>query len=183
MRISYQVRTSNVVRDLVASGSFDIGLAADEIDTDGVLHSVFTTPRAVCVIPQGHPLANRDVITPADLNDEGFLALAPEDTVRLAMDRIFAEHRVQPRILVETPYGVTIAILASQSLGIGLVNPFIIADKMIQGIVVRPLEPAVHFRALLLRPAGSANSRLVSAFTAELYAIRNAFAVSEESAS
>lgn len=81
---------------------------------------------------------------------------------------------VQPRILVETPYGVTIAILAAQGLGTGLVNPFIIADKMIRGIVVRPFEPAVHFRALLLKPPGSANSRLVSAFAAELFAVRNA---------
>ena len=54
--------------------------------------------------------------------------------------------------------------------------------EMIQGIVVRPFEPAVHFRALLLKPPGSANSRLVSAFVAEHYAVRNAFAVSEESA-
>ncbi len=177
VRISYQVRTSNVVRDLVASGSFDVGLAADEIDTNGVLHSVFTTPRAVCVMPKNHRLAGRSVIMPADIEGEGFLALAPEDTVRLAMDRIFAEHGVQPRILVETPYGVTIAILAAQGLGLGLVNPFIIADRMIKGIAVRPFEPAVHFRALLLKPPDGINSLLVSDFIAELYAVRNAFGV------
>lgn len=173
VRISYQVRTSNVVRDLVASGSFDIGLAADEVDTSGVLYSVFTTPRAVCVMPQNHPLAGRAVITPADIGEEGFLALSPEDTVRLAMDRIFAEQGIHPRILVETPYGVTIAILAAQGLGIGLVNPFVIADKMISGIAVRPFEPAIHFRSLILRPPDGINSQLVSDFTAELYAARN----------
>jgi DNA-binding transcriptional LysR family regulator len=179
VRISYQVRTSNVVRDLVASGSFDVGLAADEIDTSGVLHSIFTTPRAVCVMPKNHRLASRSVITPADIEDEGFLALAPEDTVRLAMDRIFAEHGVHPRILVETPYGVTIAILAAQGLGLGLVNAFIIADRMIKGIAVRPFEPAVHFRALLLKPPDGVNSLLVSDFVAELYAVRNAFGVAD----
>lgn len=179
VRISYQVRTSNVVRDLVASGSFDVGLAADEIDTSGVLHSIFTTPRAVCVMPKNHRLASRSVIAPADIEDEGFLALAPEDTVRLAMDRIFAEHGVHPRILVETPYGVTIAILAAQGLGLGLVNPFIIADRMIKGIAVRPFEPAVHFRALLLKPPDGINSLLVSDFIAELYAVRNAFGVAD----
>jgi DNA-binding transcriptional LysR family regulator len=177
VRISYQVRTSNVVRDLIASGSFDVGLAADEIDTSGVLHSVFTTPRAVCVMPKNHRLASRSVITPADLEGEGFLALAPEDTARLAMDRVFAEHGVHPRILVETPYGVTIAILAAQGLGLGLVNPFIIADRMIKGIAVRPFEPAVHFRALLLKPPDGINSLLVSDFVTELYAVRNAFGV------
>lgn len=173
VRISYQVRTSNVVRDLVASGSFDIGLAADEVDTSGVLHSVFTTPRAVCVMPEAHPLAGRSVITPADIGEEAFLALSPEDTVRLAMDRIFAEQGIHPRILVETPYGVTIAILAAQGLGIGLVNPFVIADRMIGGIAVRPFEPAIHFRSLILRPPDGINSQLVSDFTAELYAARN----------
>ncbi|TKB29922.1 MAG: LysR family transcriptional regulator, partial [Mesorhizobium sp.] len=105
VRISYQVRTSNVVRDLVASGSFDIGLAADEVDTSGVLHSVFNTPRAVCVMPKNHRLAGKAVITPTDLADEAFLALSPEDTVRVAMDRVFTAHGVRPRILIETPYG------------------------------------------------------------------------------
>ncbi|MBN9435822.1 LysR substrate-binding domain-containing protein [Bosea sp. (in: a-proteobacteria)] len=175
VRISYQVRTSNVVRDLVASGSFDVGLAADEVDTSGVLHSVFTTPRAVCVMPKGHRLADRTVITPQDLDSEAFLALSPEDTVRLAMDRIFADHGVHPRILVETPYGVTIAILAAQGLGVGLANPFIIADRMIGGIEVRPFEPAVHFRALLLKPPHGINSLLVTDFISELYIARNAF--------
>jgi DNA-binding transcriptional LysR family regulator len=177
VRISYQVRTSNVVRDLVASGSFDVGLAADEVDTSGILHSVFTTPRAVCVMPKDHRLAHRSVITPEDLSGEAFLTLSPEDTVRVAMDRIFAEHGVHPQIRVETPYGVTIAILAAQGLGVGLVNPFTIADRMIGGIEVRPFEPAIHFRALLLKPPHGVNSRLVTDFISELYAARNAFAV------
>ncbi|WP_379072198.1 LysR substrate-binding domain-containing protein [Mesorhizobium sp. UC22_110] len=174
VRISYQVRTSHVVRDLVASGSFDIGLAADEVDTTGVLHSVFTTPRAVCVMPKNHRLSGKSVVTPADLADEGFLALSPEDTVRLAMDKIFVEHGVRPRVLIETPYGLTIAILAAKGMGVGLVNPSVIADGMIAGIVARPFEPAVHFRALILRPPDGINSALVTDFTAELYAARNA---------
>ncbi len=174
VRISYQVRTSHVVRDLVASGSFDIGLAADEVDTTGVLHSVFTTPRAVCVMPKNHRLSGKSVVTPADLADEGFLALSPEDTVRLAMDKIFVEHGVRPRVLIETPYGLTIAILAAKGMGVGLVNPSVIADGMIAGIVARPFEPAVHFRALILRPPDGINSALVTDFTTELYAARNA---------
>ncbi|TSE14038.1 LysR family transcriptional regulator [Mesorhizobium intechi] len=174
VRISYQVRTSNVVRDLVASGSFDIGLAADEVDTSGVLHSVFTTPHAVCVMPKTHRLARKSTITPSDLADEPFLALSPEDTARVAMDKILAEHGVRPRILVETPYGLTIAILAAKGMGIGLVNSSVIADRMIEGIVARPFEPAVHFRALILRPPDGINSTLIAEFTAELYAARNA---------
>ncbi|GLS38142.1 LysR family transcriptional regulator [Mesorhizobium tianshanense] len=179
VRISYQVRTSNVVRDLVASGSFDIGLAADEVDTSGVLHSVFNTPRAVCVMPKNHRLAEKAVITPTDLADEAFLALSPEDTVRVAMDKVFAAHGVRPRILIETPYGLTIAILAARGMGIGLVNPSVIADRMIAGIIATPFEPAVHFRALILRPPDGINAALITDFTAELYAARNVLSAEE----
>ncbi|RWO89028.1 LysR family transcriptional regulator [Mesorhizobium sp.] len=179
VRISYQVRTSNVVRDLVASGSFDIGLAADEVDTSGVLHSVFNTPRAVCVMPKNHRLAEKAVITPTDLADEAFLALSPEDTVRVAMDKVFAAHGVRPRILIETPYGLTIAILAAKGMGIGLVNPSVITDRMIAGIIATPFEPAVHFRALILRPPDGINSTLITDFTAELYAARNVLSAEE----
>ncbi|WP_342363779.1 LysR substrate-binding domain-containing protein [Terrarubrum flagellatum] len=173
VRVGYEVRTSNVVRDLVASGRADIGLAADQIDTGGVLHTVFATPRAVCVMPARHRLASREIVRPVDLANEPLIALSPEDTVRQAMDRLLAEHRITPQIAVETPYGVTIAILASLGMGVGLVNPLAIADRATRGIVTRPFEPALHFRALLLRPPDGVNSNIVDDFVKALFAARN----------
>lgn len=179
VRVGYQVRTSNIVRDLVASGRADIGLAADEVDTTGVLHSIFTTPRAVCVMPENHPLVAKDQITPSDLLGVPLLTLSPDDTVRRAMDKAFADQGIQPRIVVETPYSLSIAILASQGAGIGLCNPMAIADNMVRGIAVRPFDPAIHFRALLLRPPGGLSSVIVSDFLAELYQARNVLAPRE----
>jgi DNA-binding transcriptional LysR family regulator len=176
VRVGYQVRTSNVVRDLVASGRADVGLAADEVDTTGVLHSVFTTPRAVCVMRAAHPLARRSVIAPADLQDVPLLTLAPDDTVRHAMDKAFADAGVRPRVVIETPYSLSIAILAAQGVGVGLCNPMTVADEMVRGVAVRPFEPAIHFRALLLRPPDGARSVLVTDFIAALHDARNALA-------
>lgn len=175
VRIGYQVRTSNIIRDLVASGRADIGLAADEIDTTGLLHSVFTTPRAVCVMPKSHPLAQRSAIGPADLAGVPLLTLSPDDTVRRTMDKAFADAGVQPRIVLETPYSLSIAILAAQGVGVGLCNPMTVADGMVQGLAVRPFEPAIYFRTLLLRPADAASSRILSDFVSELHQARNSF--------
>lgn len=175
VRIGYQVRTSNIVRDLVASGRADIGLAADEVDTTGVLHSIFTTPRAVCVMPKTHLLARRASISPSDLIDVPLLTLSPDDTVRRAMDRAFADAGIQPRIVVETPYSLSIAILAAQGVGIGLCNPMTVADDMVQGLAVRPFEPAIHFRTLLLRPPDGLSSMMLNDFLGELYQARNAY--------
>lgn len=174
VRIAYQVRTSSVVRELVSSGRFDIGLAADEIDTTGLDYSVFATPRAVCVLPRRHRLAGRKVIVAADLNDEPFLALSPEDTARKSIDRAFASEGVAPRIIVETPYSLTIALLAAEGAGVGITNPLAIRGMEHLGFVVRHFEPAVHFRALLIRPPQAPTAELVRAFTAELMRERNA---------
>lgn len=177
VRVSYQVRTSNIVRDLVASGQADIGLAADEVDTSGVLHSVFTTPRAVCVMPTAHPLAHRSQITPEDLKDAPLLTLAPDDTVRRAMNNAFSKAGITPRVIVETPYSLSIAILAAQGIGVGLCNPMTVADDMVRGLAVRPFEPAIYFRTLILRPAESASSVMLSDFLGELYQARNALSL------
>jgi DNA-binding transcriptional LysR family regulator len=177
VRIGYQVQTSNIVRDLVASGRADVGLAADEIDTTGLLHSVFTTPRAVCVMQQDHPLARRIEIVPADLKDMPLLALAPDDTVRRSMNKALADAGINPRIVIETPYSLSVAILAAQGVGIGLCNPMTVADDMVPGLAVRPFAPAIYFRTLLLRPADGLSSKLLTDFLTELHQARNAFSL------
>jgi DNA-binding transcriptional LysR family regulator len=175
VRVSLQVRTSSVVRDLVASGQVDIGLAADEIDATGVHTTVFASPRAVCALPPTHRLAHRKKITVADLDGQRLVALSPDDTVRRAIDRVVAEAGVAPQIIVETPFSSTVAALVAEGVGIGLMNPFAIDSDIRARIAIRPFEPAVYFRALLLRPPGAVESRLVSAFRSALYAVRNKF--------
>ena len=54
--LSYQSRLSSEVRDLVASGQIDIGLAADEIDISGVEAVPYCSYKAVIALPPGHAL-------------------------------------------------------------------------------------------------------------------------------
>ena len=49
--ILLNIRSSEAVKDLVKSGQFDVGFAADEISVTGVRSEVFTSPAAVCVVP------------------------------------------------------------------------------------------------------------------------------------
>jgi DNA-binding transcriptional LysR family regulator len=172
VRVSLQIRTSAAVRDLVANGQVDLGLAADEVETSGVEHSVFATPRAVCVVPAGHRLARRRRVVPADLAGERLLALAPQDTARLAIERILQTEGIQSRIVVETPFSATIVALACEGAGIGFANPLSLGHPLPEGVLALPFDPPVYFRALLLRPAGAPRSRLVEAYAAALLAAR-----------
>ncbi|KRE16998.1 LysR family transcriptional regulator [Bosea sp. Root381] len=163
--VTLMVLPSRDVRNGVASGAFDVGLAADEIDVSGVVHQVFVQPRALCAIPTGHPLAERDVIGPHDLSGVDFVAYVPEDRARQRLDHIISEAGARPpRIVVETIYAATVFSLVSEGVGVGLLSPYAIAGHDQSRIVLRPFEPAVHSRSLLILPPDRPKSQLVRDF-------------------
>lgn len=163
--ITLQIASSAVVRELVANEQFDIGLAADEVDLSGVDHSVFASFRAVCVMPGDHPLAENDVVTAADLDNIAFIALAPEDRARARMTEAFDAAGVKPQIVVETPNSATICALALAGVGLGLVNPAAADGFEDRGLILRPFEPAVYFKAHILFRPDAQRAKLVREFS------------------
>ncbi len=170
--VTLMVLPSRDVRDGVASGAFDLGLAADEVDVAGVLHQPFVQPRVLCALPAGHPLAGHDMIRPQDLHGQRFIAYVPEDRARQRLDLIFAEAGVTPHIVVETIYAATVCALVAEGVGIGLVSPYAVAGSDRSRIVLRPFEPAVHSKSLLLLPLDRPKSQLVRDFIDCLMASR-----------
>ncbi len=162
--VTLMVLPSRDVRDGVVSGAFDIGLAAEEIDVSGILHQVFVQPRALCVLPLGHPLAEKEVIGPNDLHELPFITYVPEDRTRQRLDHIFADAGARPRIVVETIYAATVCALVAEGVGIGLASPYAIAGADTSQLVLRPFEPEVHSRSLLILPLDRPKSQLVRDF-------------------
>ncbi|RYF08347.1 MAG: LysR family transcriptional regulator [Comamonadaceae bacterium] len=172
--VTLQVAGSSTVRELVVSSRFDIGLAADEIDVAGVEHQLFATPKAVCAMPAGHRLCEREVVTPTDLGGEEFIALSPEDTVRRKLEKIFQASNVRPKVVAETPNSSTVCALAMEGLGVGLVNPYATDGYRARGLVFRPFSAPVHFRTLLIFRPDLPKSRIVRDLVSCLLQARNA---------
>ncbi|RYE42236.1 MAG: LysR family transcriptional regulator [Hyphomicrobiales bacterium] len=172
--VTLQVAGSSTVRELVASSRFDVGLAADEIDVAGLEHQLFATPKAVCAMPAGHRLCERQVVAPEDLEGEDFIALSPEDTVRRKLEKVFQASNVRPKVVAETPNSSTVCALAMEGLGIGLVNPYSTDGYAARGLVFRPFSAAVHFRTLLIFRPDLPKSRIVRDMASCLLDARNA---------
>lgn len=166
--LSLQIASSATVRDLVVNSQFDVGLAADEVDLSGVDHSVFASFRAMCAMAADHPLAALPVIRPENLDRVPFLALAAEDRARARMQEAFDAAEVRPEIIVETPNSATICALALSGVGVGLVNPAAAEGFAERGLILRPFEPPVYFKAYILYRPDAQRARLVKAFTKAL---------------
>ncbi|KUL96477.1 LysR family transcriptional regulator [Bosea sp. WAO] len=150
--VTLMVLPSRDIRDGVVSGAFDLGLTSDEIDVSGVKQRLFVRPRLSCIMPAGHPLAGRSVIRPEDLADIPFVNYVREDRARQQLDRVFAETGVAPRIVVSTLYAATVCALVAESLGVGLVSAYAAAGIDATKVVLRPFEPAIHTKSLLVLP-------------------------------
>jgi DNA-binding transcriptional LysR family regulator len=161
IRVTLQVLPSRNVRDAVASGQYDIGLAADEIDVSGILHQPFANSKALCAIPAGHPLARLEIIRPADLADVPLIAYVPEDRGRQRMNQVFAQAGVTPKIVVETLYASTVCALVSEGIGVGFVSAYSVGGIDCSHLVLRPFEPAIQIRSLLILPQDRPKSNLV----------------------
>jgi DNA-binding transcriptional LysR family regulator len=166
--ITYHVLLSRDVRDLVVSGQFDVGLAADEIDTSGVAQQLFLSPQAMIAMPLGHPLAQKETIRPTDLSGHAFIAYVPEDRARQRLDKILADAGVVLNVAVETIYASTVCALVNEGVGIGLVSPYAVSALDKSRVVLRPFEPPVQIKTLLILPPDKPKSLLVRDFITAL---------------
>lgn len=171
--ITFQIALSAQVRELVVNGSFNIGLAADEVDLAGVDHRVFASSRASCVMPPGHPLAAKSVIHPADLDGVPFIALSAEDRARARFNAVLDAVGARPNVVVETPFAATVCALALEGVGVGLAQAVAAEGFTERGLVMRPFEPEVYFKTYLLFRPDTQKSILVKHFTAALLAARD----------
>ena len=161
--VTFEIANSSMVRNLVASGTHDIGLCADEIDTTNVVAEPFLATRGVCIMPGDHPLAQLTTVTPIDLDGVPLVSLSPDDTARKQLDAALRLVGAQPKVVVETQFGASVCQLVAEGAGIGLANAvsFVASEFETRGLVARPFEPAIAFRALLILPPHRGRSQLL----------------------
>lgn len=167
--VQLQTRSSETVRQWIANQQFDIGLATRAREMPGIQMERFLRCAGACVLPPGHVLAEREVIRPRDLQGENFISLAAEDPTRRRVDRMFEDAGVEPRVVVETQYAMTICGLVLEGVGCSILNPVTACDYVARGLIVRPFDPRIEFEYMLftsiMRPLSQMAQRFVGFMT------------------
>lgn len=173
--IRFEIGNSVTVRNLVASGAYDIGLCAEEIDHANLVVRSFIETPGICVMPVGHPLADRAVVTPDLLDGQKVVSLAPDDTAREQFDHALMAAGASTHIVVETQFAATVCQLASEGVGLGLTNSLTYLSDGFEarGLIARPFEPRIAFRSLMILPPHRARSKLLDELVVLLDAERD----------
>ncbi len=96
---------------------------------------------------------------------------------------MLASFDVRPKIVVETPASATVCSLVLEGVGIGLVNPAATDGFALRGLILRPFEPAIYFKSILLFRPDAQKARLVKSLVTELLKARHTPHPAEDSPS
>jgi len=164
--VRFEIGSSAQVRDWVSRGQCDLGFAADEVELEGMVSTLVAVRDAWVAMPSNHPLAKQHDVRTEQLCDYPFIGLSRRDATRRQLDELLAANGRSLQLACETPYSITVASLARNGVGIGLVNPLALDELDTQDLALRPLKDKITFRTLGLQVSNLPLSLPAQAFLA-----------------
>lgn len=150
--VSIDTQESPLLQEWMAAQRFDLGLAELADAPPGTRSLPLPARDEVAVLPAGHALAQRAVLTAQDFADQPFISLARDDPYRLQIDAVFTQAGVQRQLGLETASAVSVCALVQQGLGVAIVNPYTAQACAGPHLIVRPLAFAISYQAHVLLP-------------------------------
>ncbi|KFG97825.1 LysR family transcriptional regulator [Burkholderia paludis] len=163
--VSLLIYGTRLVGELVASEQCDIGLVTYTTWQPGVRLEALFKADMKCIVPKGHRLASKGVITPEDLAGEKFISFPRELDTRRIIDEIFAAQRIERVMSAECQLSAAIATFVARGAGVSIIDP-VSTDYVTDEVSVHDFVPAIPFEYGIVTSDRQPPSRLASAFLA-----------------
>jgi DNA-binding transcriptional LysR family regulator len=166
--VSITPQESPVLEEWLGAQRFDLGLIEHLDAPADTAVDLLVEADEVAILPAGHRLLARKTLRPKDFSDEAFVSFAPLDPYRRTVDRMFAEHGVERRMVVETASAASVCALVRQGIGLAIVNPLTAIGFDGEGLHWRLLSFSIPYRIVLARPRRRPSTPLVDQFAKAL---------------
>ncbi|MGB1237361.1 MAG: LysR family transcriptional regulator [Pseudomonadales bacterium] len=167
VQISMQTRTSDGVKEWIASSQYDIGLAEVSSKENSFEREALSL-NCLCAIPASHPLAREDVIDVSMLDGEPQITLHPDHMTFHDLQSAFSQANVQMNVRLQTRFFIPALRFVERELGICVMDPISIDSYCSYStpgkIVFRPFKPDIALKFSILYPAEAPKSRITTAF-------------------
>lgn len=158
-----QSRSSQWVVDGLVTRKLDVGLVIAPIDNPYIVTEPLMSHPVVCILPLDHALAEKDVITPADLVGVPFVSFDPESYTNRRVAAVLNASGVTPETAMIVNVSPTLCEFVAAGVGVSLVHPLVVGGLR-EKLAIRRFEPSVQLDFQLCRIRDSRNARLVNAF-------------------
>jgi DNA-binding transcriptional LysR family regulator len=122
INVILQVANRDAVLKQLADNSTDLAILGQPPDGMDIAAESFLDNPLVVIAAPSHPLANLKHIKFARLAEETFLSREQGSGTRSAMERVFAQHKIQPHISMEMETNEAIKQAVQAGMGLGILS-------------------------------------------------------------
>lgn len=160
---SVQSRSSHLIVEWLTARKLDVGLVGSATASPFVVHEPIMKRPMLCIMPIGHPLSDREVVTPSDIETTPFISFNNDSFIVHQFTEMFERYNIKPNVVLTSNSASIICKYVANGLGISLMHPFV-AHGLMDKLVLKRFEPAVHDSFQLCRRKDTRNVQLVDTF-------------------
>lgn len=127
----------------VKSGAVDFGIATSGGESQSLNETPLFDDRFIALFPTGHPLARKSRIAWRELQEQPFIALAPESPIRKLIDTAVAKAGLRLDVVNEVSFATTVLSLVGAGMGVSVLpvnnHPYLPAFKVHAAELIDPL--------------------------------------------
>jgi DNA-binding transcriptional LysR family regulator len=158
VRISSHLLPARNVAEAVAAGEADFGLTLSPVQLPGLTVRTLGAAEMVFVAPLGHPLFERETITPRDLTSHALISFGRETHFGQLLDQAFESAGTRRQIGLQVTMSLVAACYVQRGLGVALVDSFAL-NTGLGGLGWRPFTPTVVLPVTLMSQGNHLLSR------------------------
>ncbi|MFD1797002.1 LysR family transcriptional regulator [Paracoccus aurantiacus] len=143
---------------LLERGEFVVMSSA--VQNEAIENEQIAEGRLVVILPEGHGLAQKPVISVRDLAEEDVIGVDPDDPYGAMLADPFVQAGLPVRHAMRGRFAQTVVSLVRHGLGVALIDEFSVAEVYMPGLVRRPLAEDARIRTFVARKKG----RVLSGF-------------------
>ena len=159
-RLQLDIQATDVLISGILELRYDLGLTSGMIERSGVDLLPWRRSKIVCAMPQDHPLAQKSIVTPQDLDGVALIEFLRRLGTRAITEQLFARNGVHPHQVAETATNMAALELVREGLGVTLINPFPLLSSGLEDIAVRPFDAEIYYNTSFVLPSGRPSSEL-----------------------
>ncbi len=148
--ISLEIQPNDDTVEWMVSQNHDFGIASPSARNPTIMSRLLLNSESVCIVPEGHRLADRGQIEPGDLSGESFISYLPDSAFRFDVDEIFKTAKVERQLRYEARTTDAICRLVAGGLGVSVVGAVEGEGASLAGCSVLPFRPSIPFQAALI---------------------------------
>lgn len=165
VEVHIDISTGNSLARRVREEYVDLGLSMLPVRDPSIATQPLFSMSMMVLLPLGHRLASKSVITPRDLQDEQIILVQQDaDLSSLVIQALGGESAI--RAVVSTNQSLAGLHLVRAGIGVAVLHPLIIPTDLIDHMVLRPFDPKLDISVGLIfsrrRPMPRATAKFIT---------------------